>query len=431
MKKALFMKVGFCLILFAAACCDTLFAGGFQIYQAAAPDAMALGAATVGRDDLVSSAWYNPAAVMNFKKTQYSSGYSLAKINWQYEPGNGMQKIKLRDQIQIVPGSHLIHPINQKYTAAFSFYTPFGLGMRWHDDDIRRLMDSGLYNDVALSSPVLTVSKALTSQAELKVPALNAAVATKISDRLSVAGGLSLMKADMKLRFLSRGVVPPAAVAWDNFVKYQADGWGLGYVLAGHYDAGNDWKLGLRYLSAADAKLTGTVEDHPVINFGRMKGTLKLPATLTVGFVNSSIERWILSCDIMHSTWSRYKELKIEPRDSWQTQGGFVAPKNWKDTWSYRFGAEYKYCDLWTLRGGYVFDQSPVPQDTRNFELPATDGHIFSLGASRKTGRYELYVGYSYMILANGKAGQTSLNGVGEFTGADNHFLMLGYSRTF
>ncbi len=405
-----------------------LHAGGFQIYQAASAEAMALGAATVGRDDLVSSAWYNPAAVMDFSERRYSSGYSLAKINWQYEPGNGIKRLKIKDQVQIVPGSHLIYPVNSKYTAAFSLYTPFGLGMKWHDEDIRRLADSGLYNDP--NSPAgFVITRGLPAQADLKVPYFNSTIATRLSPKLSVAAGFSVIKADFKMRFLSRGTALPATRLWDNFVKYQADGWGLGYVLAGHYNAGNDWKFGLRYLSDADVKLKGTVEDHPDVAIARMKGTLKLPATLTVGFVNTSVDRWILSCDIMHTNWSRYDELKIEPRDKGATKGGFVAEKNWKDSFSYRFGAEYKYCDQWALRGGYVYDKSPISDDTRNFELPGTDGHIFSLGAAKTTRKYVFDIGYSYMILKKGSAGLTSLNGVGEFAGADNHFLMFSYNR--
>lgn len=427
--KKLCLKVASIISLFVFVGVTIAFAGGFQIYQAAAPDAMALGAATVGRDDLVSNAWYNPAAIMDFKETRYNSGYSLAKINWEYEPGNGLQKLKVKDKIQIVPGSHLIHPINEKYTAAFSFYTPFGLGMKWNDDDIRRLIDSGLYNDPAGSPPGMLVSKAVPTTADLKVPYFNTTVATRLSDKFSVAGGLSFMKADFKLRFLSRGVVLPATVAWDNFVEYRADGWGLGYVLAGHYNTGKDWKFGVRYLSNADVKMRGTVESHPTAGNTYMKGTLKLPSTLTVGFVNSSIERWQLSCDIMRTEWSRFDQLKIDPRYAWQSaDGGFTAPKNWKNTLSYRFGAEYKYCEHWTLRGGYVYDNSPIPDETRNFELPGTDGHIFSLGASRTTNKYVFDIGYSFMLLEKGKAGTIPLNGVGEFTGANNHFLMFSYT---
>ena len=429
MKKVL-SRVSSVILLFVFAGVTMAYAGGFQIYQAAAADAMALGAATAGRDDLVSNAWYNPAAVMEFKETQYNSGYSLAKINWEYEPGNGMQKLKVKDKIQLVPGSHLIHPINDRYTAAFSLYTPFGLGMKWNDQDIRRLVDSGLYNDPLSSPPGMIISKSIPSTADLKVPYLNSTLATRLSDKLSVAGGLSLMKADFKVRFLSRGTLLPATTVWDQFVEYRADGWGLGYVLAGHYNTGNDWKIGARYLSNADVKMHGTVENHPATGDTYMKGTLKLPSTLTIGFVNSGIERWLLSCDIMRTEWSRYESLKIDPRYTWQpAAGGFEAQKDWEDTMSYRFGAEYKYCEHWTLRGGYVYDNSPVPDTTRNFEIPGTDGHIFSLGASRKTKNYIFDVGYSYMLLEKGQAGTDALNGVGEFTGADNHFLMFSYTQ--
>jgi long-chain fatty acid transport protein len=431
MRNSLFIKVGWYLFLFFVVCNSSLYGGGFQIYQAAAPDAMALGAATVARDDLVSSAWYNPAAVTGFTESHYNSGYALAMINWQYEPGNGVARIKVKDQVQVVPGSHLIHPINDRYTAAFSLYTPFGLGMRWNDDDVRRLMDSGLYADPSVSPPGMLVSKGLTTQAELKVPYFNSTIATRLSYNLAVAAGFSIIKADFKMRFLSRGIILPATVAWDSFIKYQAEGWGVGYVLAAHYKCGPEWKFGVRYLSDADVKLKGTVEDHPEVGLARMKGTLKLPDTLTFGAVNTSFDRWILSCDVMRTGWSRYDRLVIEPRDAGQTKGGFSTEKNWKDTYSYRFGAEYNYNSLWKLRGGYVYDNSPVPQETRNMELPADDGHIFSLGASRDNGRFIIDLGYSYMILKKGAAGSVSLNSAGEFTGADNHFLMISCSRKF
>lgn len=425
------LLVGCCLSVFIFVFMQRLDAGGFQIYQAASAEGIALGAATVARDDLVSSAWYNPAAVMNFKEPHFDSGFSLAKLNWQYEPGNGLGRIKIKDEVQIVPGSHVIYPLNEKYTAAFSIFTPFGLGMKWDDNDMVRLANSGLFNDPAGSPAGFMVTKALPAQTELQVPYLNTTVATRLSDNLSVAGGLSLMKADFKTRFFSQGTLLPATPAWSSFVKYQADGWGLGYVLAAHYKAGPDWKFGVRYLSNADVKMKGTVEDHPEVGNARVKGTLKLPATLSAGFANTGFAGWILSCDIIHTEWSRFDRLLIEPRDAGETRGGFSAPKNWHNTFAYRFGAEYKYSERWTFRGGYVYDNSPISEETRNFELPGTDGHIFSAGATTTAGRYTVDIGYSYMLLEKGRAGTTALNGVGEFTGADNHFLMVSCSRAF
>ncbi len=410
---------------------ETVFAGGYQIYGAASPEAIALGAAVSGRDDLVSNAWYNPAAVMKFKDPVYNSGYSLVKLNWEYEPGNGAGKVKIKDQTHMIPGSHLICPINNRYTAAFSLYTPFGLGIQWDDNDIRRLADSGIFDNPGASPAGMMLTRAVPSQIDLKVPVLTSTIATRVNDRLSLAAGPALVRADMKLRFHSRGTLLPGTIIWDSFIKYQADGWGLGYVLAAHYQAGKDWKFGARYLSNADVKMKGTVEDHPQTSIAEVQGNLILPCVLTFGCVNTGLEKWILSCDISRTEWSRYSELKIERSDKSQTKGGFNTLKNWKDTFSYRLGAEYLYNEFWTFRAGYVYDNSPVSEESRNFELPGTDGQVFSFGASRKSHNYVYDLGYSYMLLKNGKAGSDALGGRGEFTAGSNHFLMLSLTRTF
>lgn len=432
MKKSLCCLLTVFWVFCAFWCCNNqAFAGGFQIYGAAAPDAIALGAANVARDDLVSTAWYNPAAVMDFKKPEYNSGFSLVKLNWSYEPGNGQNRIKIKDKTQVVPGTNIVYPISSRYTAAFSLYTPFGLGMKWNDEDVRRLTNSGIFNDPAGSPAGTLLTRAIPAQADLQVPYLNSTIATRLSDKLSVAAGISLIKADMKLRFHSKGTLLPNTLLWDKFTKYQADGWGMGYILAAHYNAGNHWKFGVRYLSEADVKMKGTVEDHPETGLIGVKGTLKLPYTLTLGLTNSSVDRWIFSFDVTKTGWNRFDELKIVPCDSGQAKGGFAAPKNWEDSLTWRFGAEFKQDERWTFRGGYAYDNSPVGDETRNFELPGTDGHIFSLGASRKTRTFVYDVGYSYMMLEKGRAGSLSLGGVGEFTGADNHFLMFSATREF
>ena len=413
---------------------SSLFAGGFQIYQAASPEAKALGAAVVARDDLISAAWYNPAAVMGFDRREYSSGYSFAWINQDYAPGNGLKTIKKKDKMHFIPNSHYIHPINSKYTAVLSMYTPFGLGMKWNDDDIRNLASSGLFNAGISPTTGLMAVKGIPVQADLQIPALNIALATKASRKFSVSGGLSIMKADMKMRILTQLNNPVTnAAAMSSIMKYQAEGWGFGYLLAGHYKMNSEWNLGFKYSSAADIELHGAVEDHldPTVGNARVKGDLNLPTNFTFGVANSSIDKWILSLDVLWSEWSRYDRLLIEPRDAGMTKGGMDAKKDWNDTLAYRFGAEYKHSDLWIWRAGYVYDNSPIPDTTRSFELPGSDGHIFSFGCTRHGEVWDVDFGYSYMILKNSTAGTEALNGVGEFKNGDNHFVSLNFSRSY
>lgn len=214
-------------------------------------------------------------------------------------------------------------------------------------------------------------------------------------------------------------------------MKYQADGWGLGYVIAGHYNLNTDWKLGFRYMSAADLEMKGTVEDHPQIKIATMKGKLKLPSSLTLGCANNSVENWIFSFDVLWTDWSRCQKLLIEPNSAGQTLGGLIADKNWVDTFSYRFGAEYRANPTWTWRAGYVYDNNPVPDTTRSFELPGSDGQIFSFGFTRKGKVWDFDFGYSYMMLKNIKAGTDTLNGIGNFNNGYNHFAGINLSRAF
>ncbi|MEW6709622.1 MAG: outer membrane protein transport protein [Candidatus Riflebacteria bacterium] len=429
--KNLKKMLGSLLLVLAGA--GSLFAGGFQIYQAASSEAKALGAAVVARDDLISAAWYNPAAVMGYDKKQYSSGYSFAWIGQDYDPGNGQQTITKKDKMHIIPNTHYIHPINEKYTFVFSNYTPYGLGMQWNDDDIRRLASTGLYNDTLLPNGTMLV-KGLPTQVDLQIPYVNFALTTAASRKFSVSGGLSVMKGNMKLRILSRINNPAtnAALA-ESVMKYQADGWGFGFVLAGHYKMNPEWNLGFRYLSTADVEMKGTVEDHldPTVGNARMKGTLNLPANFTLGFANSSIDNWILSGDILWTGWSRFDRLIIEPRDAGMTKGGINVNKDWSDTLAYRFGAEYQYSDLWVWRWGYVYDNSPVSDVTRSLDLPGADGHIVSFGCTRRFSVWDVDFGYSYMILKTSTPGTESMNGVGEFKDGYNHFVSLNFSRSY
>ena len=65
-----------------------------------------------------------------------------------------------------------------------------------------------------------------------------------------------------------------------------------------------------------------------------------------------------------------------------------TTPENFRNTWRVSAGANYRYSDNWTLRGGVAFDQSPVNDTDRAFVYlglagepalgPATFMHRFS-----------------------------------------------------
>jgi long-subunit fatty acid transport protein len=90
-------------------------------------------------------------------------------------------------------------------------------------------------------------------------------------------------------------------------------------------------------------------------------------------------------------------------------------PLNWHDTVSLRLGYEWDLTFLDTLRFGYVYHDSPVPENTLN---PYVDGvlvHAFSIGYTRGLARGSLLnLGYQYNWGPERFIGQSVLAG-GDF----------------
>ena len=47
---------------------------------------------------------------------------------------------------------------------------------------------------------------------------------------------------------------------------------------------------------------------------------------------------------------------------------------------AFNLGVQYQLNSKWVFRGGYIFDQSPVPEHTLGPMVPDRDGHLLSLG---------------------------------------------------
>ncbi len=55
-------------------------------------------------------------------------------------------------------------------------------------------------------------------------------------------------------------------------------------------------------------------------------------------------------------------------------------PKDWDACWRYGIGIEHKLSKQWSILAGYVYDESPVPDQWMDFTIPTGDRHRGSLG---------------------------------------------------
>ncbi len=77
--------------------------------------------------------------------------------------------------------------------------------------------------------------------------------------------------------------------------------------------------------------------------------------------------------------WSRFRNLLVE-FDSGRPPS--VTEEQWRDSWFFSAGAEYRWNEKLTLRGGVAYDQTPVRAAERTPRLPDNDRTWLSVGAS-------------------------------------------------
>jgi long-chain fatty acid transport protein len=116
--------------------CTLAFAGGYEIYEHGAR-AIGMAGAYTAIAEGPSAVFYNPAGITANAGLQIGLGTALIKPMGSFTSASG---VKTDQESQLYYPSHLYatYQINEKLTAGFGFFTPFGLGTDWPEDYTRR-----------------------------------------------------------------------------------------------------------------------------------------------------------------------------------------------------------------------------------------------------------------------------------------------------
>lgn len=333
------------------------FGAGFQLYTEGSAEALGQAGAVSGRTNLVSLAWYNPAALAGAKQAAVMAGAVFASIETDFSTTIPGGNASMSDDWQAIPHLYYVQPISEDWTASLSINAPYGLITEW---------------------PAGWAGAALATYSELQTIYITPSVAWRPCTVFSVAAGISVVDAEADLQRTGSRVT--------------GDDMAYGYNISAHFQPLDDWGFGAHYQSSVKMKISGQVDGvapFPVPAFA----DLELPSSANFGVANTSIKNLTLGLDFVWTEWSTYDKLVILAPPGAPT----VAPKNWDDVWSVRVGAEYALNDSWALRCGYVWDESPIPDTTRAPELPGSDRQMVMAGFGWKSGAVGIDVAYSYL----------------------------------
>jgi long-chain fatty acid transport protein len=144
--------------------------------------------------------------------------------------------------------------------------------------------------------------------------------------------------------------------------------------------------IGLVYRSQATLHLTGALLANGAAVSGT-SATLVLPQVFSGGIavwpVRTREREWKLELDIDYAGWKANRNLDVHLTNG--TVIGF--PQNWQGAYTLMIGTEYRWLRPaamrnWeiALRGGYMNQQTQIPDRTFNPGVPSANSHIPSIG---------------------------------------------------
>jgi long-chain fatty acid transport protein len=373
-------------------------AAGFALMQQGTA-AMAQGNAFVAEANDPSAIFYNPAGINQLKRPELYIGTTYNYPDREYH-GPGGQFSQTNHRIYRSPSIYVVYPFHDRVAAGIGFFVPFGLGSAWHPEW------AGRY---------------LTTFSELKTYNLNPVLSVRILKNLSIAMGPNFLWTSAELKRKLPIMAGPVQLP-DGESKLDGDASGVGFNLGVLYEPVAGVKLGVSYRSHISVNYEGDLElvlPRPLPVQPKIPGSVKLtfPPSVTAGISLSRFQPFTVNFDVTWTGWSSFDRLDTKLSRAIMLNGVLTStltqPKNWHDAWAFRFGANYQVNENMKIRAGYIYDLTPVPDDTFDPQVPDADRHIFTVGSDLKIWRLTLGIAYNYILAeSRDKNNRLTFNGV-------------------
>ena len=349
------------------------FAEGFGVYEwSAAGTAMGENYMFAEEDPAVLA--YNPAQMTKLNGTYFSIGASMVNPDTKVL-FNGVRNFTtgaLSDQLweneydmSVAPYMYYVTKAGKNSWWGIGMFSRFGNQLEYND------LWPGRYDTIFSGIKGITVQPTY---------------AFKISDKLSAAVGLDINYVKLRMR----KNVPFSSEKLGGYVAdigtdLEGDTVNIGWLASLMYDFTPQTSLAVTYRS----RIKHTMDDADIaFNMGGVgllstgaSGTVTLPDSLSIGLGHKFNDRTRVELNAVWTNWKTYNALNIyfNPAPAVSVGElnlpGSMNPKDWDACWRYGIGIEHKLSKQWSILAGYVYDESPVPDQWMDFTIPTCDRH--------------------------------------------------------
>jgi long-chain fatty acid transport protein len=240
---------------------------------------------------------------------------------------------------------------------------------------------------------------------------VNPNVAYRINPNLSIGAGVQVQwtEADLSSAVnqaaicLAGGGGGGCLAQTDGYLRVKGDHIGVGYNVGVLYEFTPTSRVGLAYRSAIRNSLTGSATTtgafaSAALPSGSIHADFTVPDTATLSVYHELTPQWAVMADVQWTHWSTFKDLSVY----YDANGKLLTStnENWRDTWVFSLGANYKMVPGHTLHFGAAYDMGAVKSaDYRTPRIPDTDRVWLSTGYTWDVSKaVQWNIGYAHIF---------------------------------
>lgn len=375
-----------------------LFLGGALLLAAATP-AMAtngmnmigynvrssgMGGADVAIDSDCSGTACNPATLG--RQRAHSMGFGMSLLMPQISTGHDAFGADLDGEDQVFPLPYFAYARKPSdtspWTIGFDMFAQGGMGV-----DVRGFPTPGGPGSF---------------DSQVQYGRLTGAASYRVNDRLSLGLGAMVGYADMEFSLFPEY---QGGISVEGLSSY-----GYAGRLGLHYKVNETLSLGAQYTTEAALDLDGgtlTANYGPAgsVAFDAEMTDFTWPEEAEFGIAVQASRNLLVAADLKWIGWSRAIDVvKVKPANG---PAGIPAPvtpgsdallfdMNWDDQWVYALGLEYAISPMHSIRLGYNYGKSPVPDANLSPLFPAIVEHHLTLGYGLTLGKWAFDLAYEH-----------------------------------
>jgi long-chain fatty acid transport protein len=280
-----------------------------------------------------------------------------------------------------IPNLAVRHRLSDDWTVGLSISAPYGLKTNY---------------------PAGWAGRYYATKTSLVTVDIAPSIAYQVTPTLSLGASLEIeyargqLGSAIDIGTLGASLAIPGSVpgALDGSARLSAMDWSEGFTVGAIDQVTPDLTLGLAYQSAIHHRLGGPLTftldaaglgaairgATGLFTNTRASAAVTTPDMILAGARWQLDDRWTALAEMDWTNWSQFQNLTIVAQNP--AQPNDVTDGRWHNTLFGSLGLEYLLDDSWKLRGGVGYDESPIPDATRNPRIPDADRVWLAAGAA-------------------------------------------------